>query len=157
MNNSSAGSGAPLQLECLNHVSIPTNDVERAKKFYKDIMAFRELERPQFGFGGAWMLFPGGTAGGAGMMLHIVEAETDVRELSSDTDAIQRSYHLCFQVVDVQGAKAVLRTRGIKFSLNSVPGTEMEQVFFFDPDGNGIELSNTRDTMPSLLNPAEAP
>ena len=121
------------------------------RNFYGDVMGFKELERPNFGFGGSWMLFPGGQAGGVGIMLHIVEAEGDLREPAGDTTAIRRSYHLCFKVTDLDRTKAALEALGVAYSLNSVPGTEMEQIFFYDPDGNGIELSNTRDTMPGLL------
>ena len=38
------------------------------------MLGFRRLNRPDFGFEGAWMLFPGGAPGGSGLMLHIAGA-----------------------------------------------------------------------------------
>ena len=28
------------------------------------------------------------------------------------------------------------------FAVNTIPGTEIEQLFFYDPDGNGVEIGN---------------
>ena len=46
---------------------------------------------------------------------------------------------------------AELAQQGIPYSVDAVPGTDIKQVFCYDPDGNGIELSNVTGYMPQLL------
>ncbi|KAJ3086885.1 hypothetical protein HDU96_004723, partial [Phlyctochytrium bullatum] len=53
--------------------------------------------------------------------------------------AVRRSHHLALRTVDVDGAEEVLRRRGIKYHKDYLPGTDIKQLFFYDPDGNGIE------------------
>lgn len=42
----------------------------------------------------------------------------------------------------MDAALGILRAHNIGFHVNMVPGTGVRQVFFFDPDGNGIELGD---------------
>lgn len=86
-------------------------------------------------------------------MLHIVEAEDGVgaRPPPGPEPRIRRSYHLCFQVDDISATAEQLKSMGIQFSGAEVPGRNATQLFFYDPDGNGIELSNTGAIMPNLL------
>ena len=58
---------------------------------------------------------------------------------------------LIHQVADVDVAMAELAQQGIPYSVDAVPGTDIKQVFCYDPDGNGIELSNVTGHMPQLL------
>lgn len=49
-------------------------------------------------------------------------------------------HHMAFRTEDVVLTKKLLTEYGIKFAEHVVPQTNQRQLFFFDPDGNGIEI-----------------
>ena len=59
----------PLAVVGLNHVSIETTNVARLRAFYTEVVGLRELPRPDFGFGGAWLALS------ASVALHIIERD----------------------------------------------------------------------------------
>lgn len=132
------------KLSCrVNHVSRETSDVEALSAFYRDVLNLPKLERPPFDFGGAWFDV------GGGVQLHIIER--DPKKPSPDgVDKgrrapeifIRRDHHIALSVSDIEGAKQVLRDADITFAEFKVPSTSITQLFFYDPDGNGIELGN---------------
>ena len=149
-----------LAVKCLNHVSIETRDVERLRVFYSQMLGLRPLERPDFGFGGAWFQLAQGVA------LHIIErdplkpgsGESEGSLFEGDSDEspphvgaasskvpekfIRRSFHTALTVADIDEAKRVLDEHSIPYAVNTVPGTSISQLFFYDPDGNGVEIGN---------------
>jgi hypothetical protein len=82
--------------------------------------------------------------------LHIIEADPTVPRKHKQwqdqyTDApepwfIRRGKHTAFEVGDLPAAEAQLRKWGITYNKFEVPGTDQYQCFFFDPEGNGIEI-----------------
>jgi catechol 2,3-dioxygenase-like lactoylglutathione lyase family enzyme len=137
-----------LAVKCLNHVSIETTDVERLRSFYSTVLGLGELSRPDFGFGGAWLQLSPGVA------LHIIERDPlkpDYRENSRPSGGgvakvpekyIRRSHHTALTVEDIDAAMSTLDSHSIPYAINKVPQTRICQLFFFDPDGNGVELGN---------------
>lgn len=49
-----------IPLHSLNHVSRETRDVNRLKDFYMQVLGFRPAVRPNFSFGGHWLMLPVG-------------------------------------------------------------------------------------------------
>lgn len=47
-----------IPLRSINHLSIDARDVEKSKSFYKSILGFEEVYRPNLPFGGAWLRLP---------------------------------------------------------------------------------------------------
>mmetsp|Transcript_30399 Transcript_30399/g.72327 ORF Transcript_30399/g.72327 Transcript_30399/m.72327 type:complete len:153 (-) Transcript_30399:72-530(-) len=138
----------PLDLCPLNHISIPSRDINVSRDFYRDVLGCTELKCPEFGFGVKWVLFPGGSPGGNGTALHIVEAEGQLPKPEAEK-GIRRSYHFCFRVDNIDAQVEKLKRKGIDFTVEMVPGgSTVRQVLFFDPDGNGIELQNCNPLMP---------
>jgi glyoxylase I family protein len=43
-----------LVVESLHHLSVSVTELERAKRFYREVLGLREVERPAFDFPGAW-------------------------------------------------------------------------------------------------------
>jgi len=41
-------------IESLHHVNLPVTDLERARKFYQEVLDLTEIDRPPFEFPGAW-------------------------------------------------------------------------------------------------------
>lgn len=53
---------------------------------------------------------------------------------------IRRGHHTALSVPSARVAEQALIARGMSFTKFTVPATNLTQLFFFDPDGNGIEL-----------------
>ena len=107
----------------LHHVSINVADVEEARRFYVDVLGARERsDRPDFGFGGAWLdVGP--------QQIHLIEAPVPD----------DNGQHLALLVDDLDETLAELRADGIEVSDVSPVGTG-RQAFTRDPSGNLVEL-----------------
>lgn len=110
----------------IHHVSLNISDVERALPFYRDVMGFAVLDRPDFSFGGAWL-----DAGG-GRQIHLIEAEVPD----------DHGQHVAFLVDDIDAVVAAIRLAGVDVGDPSeVVDTGIRQAFLADPDGNRLELN----------------
>jgi glyoxylase I family protein len=71
----------PLPIQRLHHIAVTTRDAERSRAFYRDVLGFREVERPPFSFRGAWLL-------NYGLQIHIIEHDVPTQpENAIDTRA----------------------------------------------------------------------
>ena len=119
------GSFAALLMDVLgvHHVSINVDDVDPAIEFYVERLGLtRRTDRPDFGFGGAWL-----DAGG--QQVHLIQAPPP-------PDSGQ---HFALAVADLDATIDELRDAGIEVSDASPVGTG-RQAFLTDPAGNRVEL-----------------
>src|SRR5665213_4068760 len=114
----------------LHHVSRQTQKLEETRRFYIEVLGFRELSsRPAFNFGGAWLY-------GSGMQIHLIDEPFDPPRVPLNG----RENHIAFQVEDMDAAEVFLKERGIVYQRNIVPERKSDQIFFRDPEGWLIEL-----------------
>ena len=107
----------------MHHVSINVADVDEAVRFYTDVLGLAVRgDRPDFGFGGAWL-----DAGG--QQVHLIESA-----LPQDL-----GQHFALLVEDLDAVVAELRADGVEVSDPSPVGTS-RQSFVHDPSGNLVEL-----------------
>lgn len=107
----------------VHHVSINVDDVGAAAAFYVERLGLTPRgDRPDFGFGGAWL-----DAGG--QQVHLIEAP----------QPDDRGQHFALQVADLDATIAELRGAGLTVSDASPVGTG-RQAFLHDPAGNLVEL-----------------
>lgn len=107
----------------VHHVSVNVRDSDEALEFYTGVLGLTARDdRPDFGFGGAWLDI-------GGQQVHLIESEV----------ADDRGQHFAVHVGDLDATVAELRERGITVSDPSVVGTG-RQSFLHDPSGNLIEL-----------------
>ena len=107
----------------MHHVSINVDDVDAALDFYVDVLGLRpRSDRPDFGFGGAWL-----DAGG--QQVHLIEGQVPKGN----------GEHFAVLVGNLDDAISELRARDIKVSDASPVGPNL-QAFLTDPAGNLIEL-----------------
>ncbi len=112
-----------MQPLAIHHVSINVTDVDTALAFYTQVLGgSHRTDRPDFGFGGAWIDF-------GGQQLHLIEAPTPTN----------LGQHFAVQVADIRATIAELRDRGLEVS-DAIPVAANLQAFLADPAGNGIEL-----------------
>jgi catechol 2,3-dioxygenase-like lactoylglutathione lyase family enzyme len=119
----------PIPLESVNHIARETDDVERSRRFYRDVLGFREVWRPDFDFDGAWLY-------NYGVMIHIIKGTT--RTFPSEIST--RADHVALHTNDIEAVERILQELDIPYKKNYVPKTNVTQVFFHDPDGNHIEV-----------------
>lgn len=114
-----------------DHASICVGDVDEAVRFYRDILGLEPIERPDFGFPGAWFR-AGGTP---------VHLTTGGAVPGSDARLRPNEGHVALCVTEgIQELVDFLNANGVKtWELMNSPAAE-RQIFLHDPWGNMIEL-----------------
>ncbi|BDW11034.1 glyoxalase [Polynucleobacter sp. SHI8] len=112
------------------HVNVSTQDLEKSRKFYAEILGLVDGYRPPFGRVGAWMYL------GDQPIVHISTSRNPTPQ-PKKTDAFD---HLALWTKDIHHYRETLNRHGIKFVEFGVPENDQYQLFFKDPDGTEIEL-----------------
>lgn len=122
----------PLPITAVNHVGRITKRVEESRKFYRDVLGFREVSRPNFDFPGAWLY-------NYGIMIHLI-----YNEAAGDPQGeIQTRYdHLALNTNDLDAAERLLKEHGVPYRKNVIVDRNIAQIFCRDPDGHHVELGN---------------
>ena len=126
MSRQAKSAEAERLLGGVHHVSLNVADVDEASRFYEDVLGLTRIERPDFGFPGAW--FDTGRG-----QIHLLEV---------DGHTAPDGQHFAFQVDDIEAVVAALAAKGIDIRPPStgIPGAGL-QAFLKDPSGNLIELN----------------
>src|ERR1700680_1715328 len=113
-----------LQVTQIDHVSVIITDVERSRRFYRDVLGLTEIAKPQtFDFVVVWFDL-------GNQHLHL---------LLKDQPALVSPRHFALRVKNAQAARAYFRERGIRLQETTpIPGAD--RFFIADPDGNRIEI-----------------
>ncbi len=122
---------APLEPLSVHHIAVTTCDPERSARFYREVLGFRDLDRPAFSFRGAW-LYDART----GIQLHVIE-HPQPTQLVGPIDTITN--HFALTVADLDEAERRLTAHGIEYH-RQINAGGFHQIFFRDPDGNHIEV-----------------
>src|ERR1700751_5265287 len=94
-----------MGIAALPPVSLPVPALERARRFYTDVLGLREIERPPFDFPGAWF------QAGAGQ-LHLI-ARTDAT-FRTDKPVDSRAIHFGIRVTSFRDALEHLESKGYR-------------------------------------------
>ena len=109
----------------VQHVSLNVTDNDEAVRFYTEVLGLTQIDRPDFGFPGAWLEC------GNGVQIHLIEAPDFVAP---------EGPHLAFETDDIDAEVARLRDNGVVVG-DPFDLTGSKQAFFSDPSGNGFELN----------------
>lgn len=129
--------GAPaLPIKHLHHVARVTRRLEESRAFYRDVLGFREIPRPQLKFPGAWLF-------NYGLQIHLIVNDGEgLPAAGSPIGSIEtRDNHLAFLVDDIEAAEARLKSHGVAYRVNQQAATGLTQIFFRDPDGYHVEVA----------------
>ncbi len=134
-----------MQIESIHHVSLNVTDLERSKLFYKEILGLAEIERPPFGFPGAW--FAVGTAQHLHLIVH--NGATLRGEKGIDT----KDNHFAVRVASYSATVEFLRDKGYhedggeldlkRMRLQPHATAGFPQIYILDPDRHVIEINAT--------------
>jgi catechol 2,3-dioxygenase-like lactoylglutathione lyase family enzyme len=113
-----------FEVSQLDHCSVIITDVERSRRFYRDILGLKEINKPRtFDFVVVWFEL-------GNHQLHLL--------LKDKADTISPR-HFALRVTDVAAARTYFRERGIPIQETTpIPGAD--RFFIADPDGNRIEI-----------------
>jgi catechol 2,3-dioxygenase-like lactoylglutathione lyase family enzyme len=117
----------------LHHVSLNVTNLERSKKFYGEVLCLEELERPDFGFPGAWYKV-------GQQQLHLIVLPSS-QTLRQDKKVGSREGHFALRVGNYHEALAWLEEKGVEVLKKPDSVSGFAQIFCADPDGNLIELN----------------
>jgi predicted enzyme related to lactoylglutathione lyase len=113
-----------VQVEKVDFISIPSQDKERAREFYGEVLGL-ELEKQT----------PIGYEFAAGnVTIGIWEPESVGMEFQPNPAP------LALRVPDVEAARVELEGKGIRFHGETRDSSVCHMAFFTDPDGNGLML-----------------
>ena len=132
-----------MQIEAIHHVSLPVTDLERSVGFYREILGLRQIERPPFGFPGAWF------AVGESQQLHLIvhDGATFRGQKAINT----RDGHFAVRVPSYRRAVEFLRSKGyredadpmdlLSIRLQPHATARFPQLYILDPDRHVIEIN----------------
>ena len=132
-----------LAIEMLHHVSLPVSDLERARKFYAEIIGLTELERPPFPFPGAWFQI-------GDRQLHLIGGDSKAT-FRTDKPVDSHDAHFAIRVRSFKQAVEHLRSLGyapdaadpLHVSRENAAGKAgFPQIFVLDPDRNVVEINS---------------
>jgi catechol 2,3-dioxygenase-like lactoylglutathione lyase family enzyme len=108
----------------LDHVSVLITDVERSRRFYRDLLGLKEIAKPRtFTFVALWFEL-------GNQQLHLLRKE------QPDSHSAR---HFALRVKDVQAAREYLRGRDVPLEeTTKIPACD--RFFVYDPDCNRIEI-----------------
>ena len=115
---------ASLQVTQIYHVSVLITDVERSRRFYRDLLGLKEIRKPRtFDFVALWFDL-------GNQQLHLL--------LKPQPDSVSPR-HFALRVRDVKQAREHFRRLGVAIAeTTEIPGCD--RFFISDPDANRIEV-----------------
>jgi catechol 2,3-dioxygenase-like lactoylglutathione lyase family enzyme len=121
----------------IHHVSVCVSDLDRARRFYSEVVGLRELPRPDLGFPGAWY------GVGDTQELHLI-VHPPSKTMRGTQEIDGRDGHFAFRVDSYDGMLARLRAHGVELIERTRNATPWDQIYVADPDGNVIEFNVER-------------
>ncbi len=126
----------------LHHINLPTTNVPAMDEFYRGVL---ELEpEPSMnasritgqGYSGDVAFVSDGTT-----QLHLAEKDLDVAfRMRQSVNPLERG-HIAFRTDDIDGFKRRLEARGVSYAdYGGFAMNGWQQIFFYDPEGNVIEV-----------------
>ncbi len=126
----------------LNHYFVRSNDLERSRRFYCDVLGFQVMPRPDFPFPGHWLGVNGkvqvhlGTHGVPNSQLYYLgSSERSATDNSGVVD------HICFLADEPEAFLRRLEALGLAVRRRYFSEFQLYQLLFKDPDGLTIELN----------------
>jgi catechol 2,3-dioxygenase-like lactoylglutathione lyase family enzyme len=117
-----------MSVQDMNHFTILSDDLEKTRHFYCDLLGFKVGPRPPFQFPG-WWLYADKTP-----ILHVIYRNPLPAERAGVLD------HMAFSATDLPGVVKTLQREGIAYELRRIAGGGIWQLFFHDPHGAKVEF-----------------
>ena len=124
----------------MQHYMVLSKDLEKTRAFYCDVLGLRVGPRPPFDFEGYW-IYTGDVAA-----VHVAgkASYVDTGRLAEPAAARNGSGsvdHIAFAANNYDELIASFNKHGVQYRATTVPGSDLRQLFVFDPDGIQIEIN----------------
>jgi glyoxylase I family protein len=131
----------------LHHVNLCSTDVPAMDEFYRTVLDLKtepglnESRTPSGGYPGKVSFVTDGTT-----QLHLAEKDLGVSFRTGQAiNPVERG-HIAFRTDDIAAFKRRLKEKGIPYSdFGAWAMKGWEQIFFYDPDGNIVEVHQVRE------------
>ena len=124
-----------MQLKGIHHIALNVKDLDRAERFYIDILGFQVTHR--FSKGLQHLILGTGNAAIALFEAPDLEVKAAMNLLSEDG-----YLHLAFEAsaADFDNIVKELQTKNVKIDNGPVKRGDGESIYFNDPDDNHLEI-----------------
>ena len=133
-----------MRLE-FHHINFVSTDVNKMHEFYTDVLGLenvpitnfpRPSETEEKGYSGEIKFATDGI-----MQMHLAERNLDVaHKHNKHINPVERG-HIAFRTDDIEAFMAHLSANGIEYAdYGTAFAAEWHQIFFYDPEGNIIEV-----------------
>jgi glyoxylase I family protein len=132
-----------MRIELLHHISLTVTDLEKSKRFYREVLCLDEIARPPFPFPGAWFAI------GGGQHLHLIVHAPGTRRGEKAIDT--RDNHFAVRVASYRDTVEFLRSQGYsehageddpkRMILSPRATAGFPQIYVLDPDHHVIEIN----------------
>src|ERR1700759_4504797 len=128
-----------MEVTALHHIALTVTDIERSRRFYREILSIEEIARPPFDFPGAWFQL------GDTQQVHlIVHTHSTFRDKPLDA----RDVHFAVRVPSYRRAVEFLQSKGYREDAAAGDARRMilqpratagyPQIYICDPDRHVI-------------------
>jgi catechol 2,3-dioxygenase-like lactoylglutathione lyase family enzyme len=126
----------------MQHYMVLSKDLEKTRAFYCDVLGLRTGPRPPFKFEGLW-IYVGDVAAihVAGRASYDDTSRTDLNPADPVKHGSGSVDHIAFAATNYDELTASFDRHGVKYRATNVPGSDLRQLFVFDPDGIQIEIN----------------
>jgi catechol 2,3-dioxygenase-like lactoylglutathione lyase family enzyme len=131
-----------MPVTSLNHYLIVSNNLERSKKFYQQVLGLDLAERPDFGFPGYWLKT------GDNICVHLASQDPNeirdqflLKKHPKGTAGSGSVDHIAFLAQDPQAVRERIQKNKVEMHFRSFPDARLFQIFLKDPDDVTIELN----------------
>lgn len=122
-----------LSLLALDHVNLRTARLGELVAFYSSVLGLVVGPRPPFSFPGAWLYC------GDRPVIHLVEVMSAEAPPAAEAERLRLS-HFAFRATGLEALLARLEGANVGHQTMALPGTDITQVHFADPDGNVLHV-----------------
>jgi glyoxylase I family protein len=130
----------------LHHVNLSSTNVPAMDEFYRDVLDMKtepgleQSRTPGGGYPGKVSFVSDGTT-----QFHLSEKDLGVGFRTGQPINPMERGHIAFRTDDIEAFKSRLKEKGIPFSdFGTWAMKGWEQIFFYDPDGNIVEVHQVR-------------
>ena len=131
-----------MGVTAIAHITLLSDDIDATRDFYCRALGLNVGERPPLAFPGYWLYADGKP------LVHIADRSVYSTHAASIGlratavgDTAMRIDHIAFAANDYEEAAERLDRAGITATANTIPGAQLRQLFFADPDGVRIEVN----------------